>query len=610
MRRILIVAEKDSVARAIARYLAESSVKVYRYGRVRIYRFTWRGRTCFCIGLRGHIVEFDFDERFNVWDRVSPDTLFDLEPVLTVRSENLSYIRVLRKLAVECDHVILALDSDSEGEAISFEVILNTYIVNPRLTYSRALFSAITKRDITQAFNNLTKPRPEIAKKVFTRMILDLTLGAVFTRLLTLSVKRHIGKRLGTRFLSYGPCQSPVLNLVVQRALERERFVPEKYYTVHIYAKDGSTIVKFDCTRTFKDKREAEMLKRELEKTGSIEVSCIRVIRARISPPKPLDTIELERRLSRFYNIRPKRALDIAEELYRHGYISYPRTETTIYPPTLNLREILRELTSTEHGDYVSQLLSREKLVPTRGNTYDGAHPPIYPTAGASREEILTRFRRREYWIVYDFVVRHFLATLSDPARIVRREIEVRHGSYVFRVEGVEIVDEGYWRIYPYERYSERKLPELHKGQILKIVKVEVKENETKPPPYLSESELLKLMRKYGIGTDATMQEHIHTNVIRGYFRIRNRQCIPTELGKALICALSRYSSEIIDPTFRGKMERMLNNIVKGEDHTKILEEIKRLAKEHYKKLISKIDEIGRDLAQAFIRTFQTYRRT
>ncbi|NPA70090.1 MAG: hypothetical protein GXO26_04715, partial [Crenarchaeota archaeon] len=57
MRKILIVAEKDSVARAIARYLAESSVKVYKYGKVRIYRFQWRGRTCYCIGLRGHIVD-------------------------------------------------------------------------------------------------------------------------------------------------------------------------------------------------------------------------------------------------------------------------------------------------------------------------------------------------------------------------------------------------------------------------------------------------------------------------------------------------------------------------------------------------------------------------
>ncbi len=610
MRKTLIVAEKDSVARAIARYLAESSVKVYKYGKARIYRFQWRGRTCYCVGLRGHIFDFDFDERYNIWDKVSPDTLFDVEPVLVIRPENLTYVRVLRRLAAECDHVILALDSDSEGEAISFEVILNTYIVNPRLTYSRALFSAITKRDIVQAFNNLTRPRPEIAKKVFTRMILDLTLGAVFTRLLTLSVKKYLKQKLGSRFLSYGPCQSPVLNLVVQRALERERFVPEKYYTVHVYARDGSTIIRFDCTRTFKDKREAEMLKRDLESTGQIVVSCVRVIKARVNPPKPLDTIELERRLSRFYNIRPKRALDIAEELYRHGYISYPRTETTIYPPTLNLREILQELTSTEHVNYVLQLLSKEKLTPTRGNTYDGAHPPIYPTAGATREEILSKFRRREYWIVYDFVVRHFLATLSDPARIVRREVEVKHGSYIFRVEGLEIVDEGYWRIYPYEKYSEKRIPELRKGQVLKIVKVEVRENETKPPPYLSESELLKLMRKYGIGTDATMQEHIHTNIIRGYFKIKNRQCIPTELGKALICALSKYSSEIIDPTFRGKMERMLNNIVKGENHIKIMEEIKRLAKEHYKKLISKIDEIGKELAQAFLKTFQIYRKT
>ncbi len=608
--RLLIVAEKDSVARAISRYLSESSIKVYRYGKIRIYRFYWRNRECYCIGLRGHILDFDFEEKYNDWNRVDPEILFKIDPVLVVRPENLPYVKILKSLAERCNEVILALDSDSEGEAISFEVILVTYLTNPNLKYRRALFSAVTKRDIVQAFNNLTNLRPEIAKKVFTRMILDLTLGAVFTRLLTLSVRKYIAQKLGTRFLSYGPCQSPVLNLVVQRALEREKFIPEKYYTVHIYAAHGDDVVRFDCTKTFKDRREAERLKQDLEKAGIVRVSCVRIIRAKINPPKPLDTIELERRLSRFYNIRPKKALDIAEELYRHGYISYPRTETTIYPPTLNLREILQELLSTEHSDHVRELLRRSMLTPTRGNTYDGAHPPIYPTLGATREEILTKFKRREYWIVYDFVVRHFLATLSDPARVLRREVEVNYREYVFRVEGLEIVSEGYWKVYPYEKYSEKRIPELKRGQILRIVKVEIRENKTKPPPYLSESELLKLMRKYGIGTDATMQEHIHTNIIRGYFKVRNRQCIPTELGKALIRTLSRYSNEIIDPTFRGKMEKMLNNIIRGEDHVKILEEIKRLAREHYRKLISKIDEIGKELAQAFLKTFQQYRKT
>jgi len=454
--KVLIVAEKDSVARAIAAYLSGGKVKVVRVGRVRTYHFTWRGRYCIALGLRGHIMDFDFEEKYNDWLKVRPEVLFNVDPVLVVREENLRYVRVLRYYASKVDTVILALDSDSEGEAISYEVILATYIVNPRLRYYRALFSAVTRKDIERAFNNLTSPRPELAKKVFARMILDLTLGAVFTRVLTLSVRKYLGDKLGSRFLSYGPCQSPVLNLVVQRALERERFKPEKYYTIHIYVRTGTgEVIKLDHVKTYKSKEEALKIAQQVRELGYVKVTLVRNVKVRVSPPKPLDTVELERRLSRFFNIRAKRALDIAEELYRHGYISYPRTETTIYPPTLDLREVLHELLKTEHRDYVRELLAQPKLTPTRGNSDDKAHPPIYPTTGATREEILAKFKRKEFWIVYDFVVRHFLATLSPPARFVRQEIIAKTGPIEFRATGIRILELGYWRIYPFEKVKE-----------------------------------------------------------------------------------------------------------------------------------------------------------
>ncbi len=611
MQRILIVAEKDSVARAIALYLSGGKGRVYRVGKVRIYRFYWRGNECACIGLKGHLMDFDFEEKYNVWTRVKPEVLFHVEPVFTIRPECLTYVRVLRRLASQCDTVILALDSDSEGEAISYEVILNTYVVNNKLRYYRALFSAVTRKEIERAFNNLTKPRPELAKKVFARMILDLTLGAVFTRLLTLSIRKYLGDKLGTRFLSYGPCQSPVLNLVVQRALERENFKPEKYYTVHIVVKTSTgDLVKLNCSKTFKNKDEANRVAEYVRSLKYITITRVRNVKAKIIPPRPLDTIELERRLSRFFNIRAKRALDIAEELYRHGYISYPRTETTIYPPSLNLREVLEELLNTEHRSYVQKLLQLPKLTPTRGDTDDKAHPPIYPTAGATREEILRKFKRKEFWIVYDFVVRHFLATLSPPARILRQEIIVKIGNLIFTAEGVKIIEQGYWEIYPFERIRENPLPPVHAGERVQVVNVIVKENETRPPPYLSESELLKLMREYGIGTDATMQDHIHTNVIRGYFKIIRKRCIPTELGKTLIKVLSKYAKEIIDPLFRSRMEKMLSEIVHGKDPKQVIEELKREAMKYYEILKARAGEIGKELAEAFLKTFKhAYRR-
>ena len=82
-------------------------------------------------------------------------------------------------------------------------------------------------------------------------MKLDLVLGATFTRLLTLGVEKYV-PNLNGRFLSYGPCQTPVLNLVVQRALERENFVPEKYYVLKILADIEGHQVLLTCSKIFK----------------------------------------------------------------------------------------------------------------------------------------------------------------------------------------------------------------------------------------------------------------------------------------------------------------------------------------------------------------------
>ncbi|WP_367834299.1 DNA topoisomerase [Vulcanisaeta sp. JCM 16159] len=137
-------------------------------------------------------------------------------------------------------------------------------------------------------------------------------------------------------------------------------------------------------------------------------------------------------------------------------------------------------------------------------------------------------------------------------------------------------------------------------GDELSIVKAWVEERETEPPPYLSESELLRLMRKYGIGTDATMQDHIHTNVIRGYFRIRNRQCIPTPLGKAVINVLSKTGNELIDPLFRSRMEKSLMEVTNGSLRPDdVLFTFKSEARKIYEKFMDKQKEVSMELIKA-----------
>jgi len=589
----LIVAEKRSVAQAIAKFLGKYYKPISLYG-VKAYRFEYEGESI-SIGLGGHLMDFDFDVELNTWHRVEPGVLFSQRPLLIVRDESAKYALALKSLAKKADVVYLALDADSEGEAIAYESYLLIRYVNPKAKFFRVKFNAVTKKDIESAFKRPAQLDLRTVEKVFTRMQLDLIIGAVFTRLFTLSMRKYSDK-----LLSYGPCQTPVLGLVVSRELERQNFKPQQYFIIKAKIKiDNSIIIMYS------DKYEDfNKIKNDINKIRSGRVINAVYNAVDITPPAPLDTLELERRASRWLGIKSKAAMAIAEELYRMGYISYPRTETTIYPATLDLREVLKELLKTRYRDYVSTLLNAP-LKPTRGRTDDGAHPPIYPVKGADYAEIARKFGRRANvaWKLYDLVVRHFLATLSKPARVERQKIVVDFSGVVLKAEGISIIDPGYWRIYPYEEVEERALPKVDEGAIAVVVEARAERRETKPPPRMTESELLALMKKYGIGTDATMQDHIHTNIARGYMVIEKRKCIPTKLGMAFANALFRHAPQLIDPNIRAKMEKILQSIIKNEiEPIKLIELVKQEYNQYYKLLLNKKSNIVEELRKALIK--------
>ncbi len=605
---VLLVAEKNSVARAFAKLTSDGGFETIRVCGLPAYRYRRGGRLWVSFGVSGHLMDYDFDERYNRWRSVDPRELFAVEPRLVVRGGSWKYVRALERLGRLTDFVILALDADTEGESIAFEVMEVIRRVNPRATFKRAWFSAVTKSDLERALRELREPNPLLANKSFARMQVDLTIGAAFTRALTLLVERRRPKLLPRgAFLSYGPCQSPVLYLVVERALERERFKSEVYYTLSAEVEVGGERLRLSYAGDkVRDAKAAEALRRRVLSARVGVVSVAEFRERSVRPPEPLNTVELERRASRFLNIRPKEALDLAEELYRDGLISYPRTETTIYPPTIDLRAVAAMFArSPEYGEYVgAEILSRPRLTPTRGSEDDRAHPPIYPTRCASRGYVLGKHGAKG-WKLYDLVVRHFLATLSRPAVVERQRVVVEVAGVKFEARGCRVLDPGYFKIYPFEAVQERPLPRVAVGGEVAVVRVEVARRRTEPPPYLSESELLKLMKRYGIGTDATMQDHIHTNIKRRYFVVESKRCIPTELGKTLAVALHSIVPEIVRPEVRGAMERKLQEVALGRRSAEeVVSEVKSEFLRYYDKLMSRSEELAEALISALERVY------
>ena len=281
--------------------------------------------------------------------------------------------------------------------------------------------------------------------------------------------------------------------------------------------------------------------------------------------PSPLNTIELQKLGVRKLHISSSRLMEIAEKLYNKGYISYPRTETDSFQKSINLKELIGyHAPSGEWGSYASNLLSEETtnrfLWPRAGSHNDNAHPPIHPVKLIERGELTV-----EEWKVYELITRHFLACCSQDAKGQEKLIEVIINEENFYAKGILITEYNYLEIYIYDKWVETNLPNLFLSQKFMPTDLFLKEGKTSAPLLLSEADLIATMDKNGIGTDATIHEHIKTIQERGYAeKINGGFFSPTNLGLALVESYEEMGLELAKPKLRADMEKKMKEIVAG----------------------------------------------
>lgn len=217
--RVLMVAEKPSIAQAVANALAQGSPVRKRKGvspsaPVFEYEGDFMGAPAEmrCTSTVGHMWSLDFGREFNDQGKVQPIELFDA-PTVHLEDPRPRMTEHLRAEAAGCDALVLWLDCDREGENICFEVLSLLPQFSAEHVW-RAKFSAVTEKEVRGAWAYLGKPNANESAAVDARQELDLKVGVVFTRMLTRALRDAARRRFALpslRLLSFGPCQTPTL---------------------------------------------------------------------------------------------------------------------------------------------------------------------------------------------------------------------------------------------------------------------------------------------------------------------------------------------------------------------------------------------------------------
>ncbi|XP_054821592.1 DNA topoisomerase 3-alpha isoform X2 [Prosopis cineraria] len=574
---VLNVAEKPSVAKSVAAILSRSQGMRVREGRSRynkIFEFNYaiRGQPCHMLftSVTGHLMELEFEERYRKWLSCDPADLYHAPVHKFVPEDKKDIKRTLEEEARRCQWLVLWLDCDREGENIAFEVVEVCIAVNRHLNVKRARFSALIDREIHQAVQNLVEPNKWFADAVDARQEIDLRIGASFTRFQTMLMKDSFIIESATDdrnlVLSYGPCQFPTLGFIVERYWEIQAHEPEEFWSINCSHKSDEGIANFSWMRGHLFDYTCAVIIYEMcvhEPTAT--VMQVRQQEKLKFPPHPLNTIELEKRASRYFRMSSEQTMKVAEELYQAGFISYPRTETDSFSSRTDLHTIVQEQQGhPEWGSYAQRLLDPGTSLwrnPSNGGHDDKAHPPIHPTKFSVGESRWSQDHHK----LYELVVRHFLACVSQPAVGAETTVQIDIAGEMFSASGRVILAKNYLDVYRFESWGGAMIPTYTVGQQFIPTTLTLDSRVTRPPPLLSEADLLSCMDKEGIGTDATMHDHIKKLLDRFYaMKDANTRFTPTNLGEALVMGYDDMGYKLWKPYLRAVMERDMKEVSEG----------------------------------------------
>lgn len=309
------------------------------------------------------------------------------KPTYEMLPEKVQIVKELNDLASKAKSIILATDPDREGEGIAWHL---TQVLLPGSTaekqkpqYSRWRLQEITPTAVKEAIQ-LQQQQSDSNKYLNDALVEAQETRRILDRLVGFTVSPALLKLLKVA-LSAGRVQSVALAIIVNRELERLKFVPTSYCGIQAKLQTPDTDNNQNITATLKSvngqivalngrdfkptgqgltdtssnklhlqqEQANELVQEFLNENTSWKVLKVESRRVVQKPPQPFRTSTLQQIASNGLGMSVNQCMSIAQQLYQNGYISYMRTDATNLSNEA-ITAIRNEITSQYGKEYVN----------------------------------------------------------------------------------------------------------------------------------------------------------------------------------------------------------------------------------------------------------------
>ena len=620
----VILAEKPSQALAYANSF-QNSTKNEGYFEIKDPIFS--DKTFITFGF-GHLVGLatpeHYDEKWKKWN-LETLPIFPEKYAFEVAKDKGKQFKIVSDLLNKADTIIVATDSDREGENIAWSIIYKANAFSKDKTYKRLWINSLEKDMIREGFKNLKSAMDfyPFYQEAQTRQIADWLIGMNASPLYTLNMQ----KKGVDGVFSVGRVQTPTLYLIYKRQNTIENFEKKPFFEIEANIKTvqgnfkglispSERFSSLDELLPYVKSKQAEMGKQD----GLI--ADIENKEKKTNSPNLFSLSSLQSKTNQMYKATAIETLNAMQGLYEAKILSYPRTDT----PFITDNEFT--YLKTNFGNYCKFLNTdfemaqgdpRKRYV---DNSKVQEHHAIIPTKQVPSEESfkkLTDLQKK----IYILVVKTTVAMFLKDYLYQETKIQTKVADLLFQSIGKTQKEEG-WKVLFSEQNQEEKeeVQKLPVVQVGETAEVDIKsiEKSTQPPKVYTEGTLLTAMKTAGktvddeeaikilqevegIGTEATRANIIETLKQKEYIKVDKNKLVVTEKGK-LLCQAVEKQNLLSSAEMTAKWESYLKQIGKKEgDQETFLGNIKQF-------INHLIEAVPKDIEEMNFKDYQSNKQT